>query len=193
MPGRQLTSKQAPSILIKTPVVVSSCSPNLVSQMQMQCTLPNQKPTPLLSLLPNLTLNPPLQRLPLIMLQLPLPLLRLIARQTRNRTAHSPTNTITNPLPKIAQLALGFLTLSFGILLLARFAHTLEAQGAAESLFAGADGLVPRAGGAVGVVFRDARGADGEATDVGAGVGDVFAGFGFGFLLRGLVLEVCLS
>jgi hypothetical protein len=127
------------------------------------------------------------------MLQLPPPLLLLIARQTRNRTAHSPTNPITHPLPQIAQLPLGFLAFPFGILLLAGFAHALEAQGAAERLFAGAERLVPRAGGAVGVVFCDARGADGEGADVGAGVGDVAAGFGFGFLLRGLVLRGWLS
>jgi hypothetical protein len=155
----------------------------------MQCNAPSPNQiNPLLSLLPNLTLNTPLQRLALIMLQLPLLLLRLIARQTRNRTAHSPTNTIAHALSKIAQLALGLLAFALGILLLAGFAHALEAQGASESLFAGADGLVPRAGGAVGVVFCDALRADGEAADVGAGVGDVFAGFGFGFLLLGLVL-----
>ena len=66
-----------------------------------------------------------------------------------------------------------------------------EAKRAAESLFSSTDRLVPRAGGAVGVVLCDALGADGEAADIGAGVGDVFAGFGFGFLLLGLVLVCC--
>jgi hypothetical protein len=126
------------------------------------------------------------------MLQLPLLLLRLIASQTRKRTANSPANTVANALSKIAQLTLSFLAFALGILLLASFAHTLESESAAEGLFAGADGLVPRAGGAVGVVFRDALRADGEGADVGAGVGDVFAGFGFGFLLLGLVLKLKL-
>jgi len=142
----------------------------------------------LLSLLPNLTLNTPLQRLALIMLQLPLLLLRLIASQTRKRTANSPADTVADALSQIAQLTLGFLAFALCILLLAGFAHTLEAESAAERLFAGADGLVPRAGGAVGVVLCYALRADGEAADVGAGVGHVFAGFGFGFLLLGLVL-----
>jgi hypothetical protein len=182
MPGRQL-KQQAPSILIKTPVQWYH---------QAKHILPHNTTSPinpLLSLLPNLTLHPPLQRLPLIMLQLPLLLLRLIARQTRKRATNSPANTITHTLAQIAQLTLSLLAFALGILLLASFAHTLESESAAEGLFAGADGLVPRAGGAVGVVFRDALRADGEGADVGAGLGDVFAGFGFGFLLLGLVLD----
>lgn len=123
------------------------------------------------------------------MLQLPLLLLRLITRQTRDRTAHRPANTVTNPLAQIAQLALRLLALAVGILLLARLAQTLEAQRAAHGFLAGADGLVPRARAAVGVVGCYALGADGVAADVGAGVGEVFARFAFGFLLLGLVLE----
>jgi hypothetical protein len=166
--------------------VVSSCSfsPSIVSN----ATSPIK---PLLSLLLNLTLNTPLQSLALIMLQLPLLLLSLIASQTSKSAAHSPADTITNTLSKIAQLALGFLALALGILLLACFAHAFETKRAAESLFSSTDRLVPRAGGAVGVVLCDALGADGEAADIGAGVGDVFAGFGFGFLLLGLVLVCC--
>jgi hypothetical protein len=126
------------------------------------------------------------------MLQLPLLLLRLVASQTSKSATNSPTNTITHALSKIAQLTLRLLAFALGILLLAGFAHPLEPESASEGLFAGADGLVPRAGGAVGVVLRDALCADGEGADVGAGVGDVFAGFGFGFLLFGLVLGLVL-
>lgn len=152
------------------------------------CTQPPPSNPLLLSLLLNLTLNTPLQRLALIMLQLPLLLLRLITSQTRKSAAHSPTDAIAHALSKIAQLALSLLAFTLGVLLLASLAHTLEAERASESLLPGADSLVPRAGGAVGVVLCDALGADGEAADVGAGVRDVLAGFGFGFLLLGLVL-----
>jgi len=155
----------------------------------------NILPLPLLSisLLLNFALDTPLQRLALIMLQLPLLLLRLIACQTRPSTTHSPTNTVTNALSKIAQLALGLLAFTLGILLLAGFAHALETQGASHGLFAGADSLVPRPGRSVGVVSRDALGADGVAANVGAGVGEFLAGFAFGFLLLGLVLGLEVS
>jgi hypothetical protein len=126
------------------------------------------------------------------MLQLPLLLLRLVASQTSKSATDSPTNTITHAFSKIAQLTLRLLAFALGILLLAGLAHPLEPESASEGLFAGADGLVPRAGGAVGVVLRDALCADGEGADVAAGVGDVFAGFGFGFLLFGLVLGLVL-
>jgi hypothetical protein len=104
------------------------------------------------------------------MLQLPLLLLRLVASQTSKSATNSPTNTITNALSQIAQLTLRLLAFALGILLLAGLAHPLEPESASEGLFAGADGLVPRAGGAVGVVLRDALCADGEGADVGAGV-----------------------
>jgi hypothetical protein len=151
------------SILIKTPVVSSCQSRRIVSSLQcnfLNQSIPHQTSSLLLSLLPNLTLNSPLQRLALIMLQLPLLLLRLIASQTSKSAAHSSTNTIAHTFSKVAQLALRLLAFTLCILLLARFAHTLEAQGASKGFFAGADGLVPRAGGAVGVVFCDSLGAD---------------------------------
>lgn len=126
------------------------------------------------------------------MLQLPLLLLRLITSQTRKSTTNSASDTVANALAKIADLALRLLALAVGVLLLASFAQALEPQRAADGLFAGADGLVPRALLAVGVVGCYALGADGVAADVGAGVREVFAGVGFGFLLLGLVLGLVL-
>lgn len=123
------------------------------------------------------------------MLQLSALLLRLITSETRQRTTNSAANTVADSLSKIADLALGLLLLALSVLLLAGFAHTFEAQRAAESFLACADGLVPGAGAAVGVVGCYARGADGEATDVAAGVGEVVTGSGFGLLLLCLVLE----
>lgn len=152
-----------------------------------------KSPRPLLrlSLLANLTLNTPLQRLPLIMLQLPPLLLRFVTSKTRQRAANSATNAVTDALSKVADLSLCLLGLAVGILLFAGLAHAFEAERAAQSFLAGADGLVPGAGAAVGVVGCDALSADGETTDVAAGVGEVIAGGGFGLLLLGLVLGEC--
>lgn len=155
--------------------------------------LPIKRTPTLLGLLPNLTLNTPLQSLALIVLELPLLLLGLIARQTSKSASHGPANTVADALSKIAQLALGFLAFALGVLLLAGLAHAFEAKGASDGLFAGAHRLVPRAGGAVRVVLRNALRADRVAADVGAGVGKVFAGFSFGFLLLGLVLFSVVS
>lgn len=145
----------------------------------------------LLSLLGNLALNAPLQSLALIMLQLPALLLRLITSKTRESASNSTANAIADALAQVADLTLSFLALSFGVLLLASLAQTLEAQRAAESFLSSADGLVPGAGAAVGVVLCDALGADRVAANVGPGVGDVLAGVCFGFLLLGLVLVIC--
>lgn len=104
------------------------------------------------------------------MLQLPLLLLRLIARQPSKSTTNSTSNTVANALAEIADLALRLLALAVGVLLLTSFAQALKTKSTADGFFAGADGLVPRALLAVGVVRCYALGADGVAADVGAGV-----------------------
>ena len=172
------------AILIKTPVWYHHAK---------WYHLPIKRAPTLLGLLPNLTLNTPLQSLALIVLELPLLLLGLIASQTSKSAPHGPANTVADALSKVAQLALGFLAFALGVLLLTGLAHAFEAKGASNGLFAGAYRLVPRAGGAVRVVLRDTLRADRVAADVGAGVGKVFAGFSFGFLLLGLVLFSVVS
>lgn len=55
----------------------------------------------------------------------------------------------------------------------------------------GAEGLVPGALGAVGVVLGDARRGDGETADRGACLGDVTLGVALGLLVLALGLRVC--
>ena len=140
------------------------------------------------SLLGDLALNTSLQSLALIVLKLPALLLGLIASKTSERSANSTANTIADALAQVADLTLGLLALSFGVLLFASLAHALESQSATESLFSSADGLVPGTGTTVGIVLGDALRADREAADVGTRVGDVIASVGLCLLLLGLVL-----
>lgn len=147
--------------------------------------------TSLLSLLADLALNTPLQSLALVVLQFPALLLGLIASETGKGASDSAADTVADALAEIVDLTLCLLALSCGILLLAVLAHALEAERATDGLFAGTDGLVPRASAAVGVVLSDALCADGEAADVTTSVRKVLAGRCFGLLLLGLVLVSC--
>lgn len=141
-----------------------------------------------LGLLLDLALNAPLQGLALVVLQLPLLLLGLVASQARNSATDGTTDAVADALAQIAQLTLSLLALAIGILLLAGLAQALHTQHATDGLLACSDGLVPRAGAAIGVVGCDALRGDGVAADVGARVGNVVLGFGFGLPLLGLVL-----
>ena len=66
----------------------------------------------------NIHLRTPLLRLARIMLRLILLLGALIARQSREGRSRSPLGTVHHAGAQISQLALSFLSLSFGILLL---------------------------------------------------------------------------
>ena len=141
-----------------------------------------------LGLLGDLALDTSLQSLALVVLKLPALLLGLISSETSEGAANGATDTVTDTLAQVADLTLGLLGLSIGVLLLASLSHTLESQRATESLLASADSLVPGAGVAVGVVLGNTRCADRVAADVGTGVRDVLAGVCLSLLLLGLVL-----
>jgi hypothetical protein len=99
--------------------------------------------------------NSPLPRLPIIMLPLSLILLRLVTRKPRDSTANSAAHTVANALAEIGQLTLSLLALALLVLANALPLQAIGAEEVTECLFAGADCLVPAAGGAVGVVFCD--------------------------------------
>jgi hypothetical protein len=76
-------------------------------------------------------------------------------------------------------LSFRFLALALQVLLPALALQALIAQQVAEGLFAGAEGLVPRALGAVGAVFGGgARGAEGDGADLEGGLGGGVFGSG---------------
>jgi hypothetical protein len=96
---------------------------------------------------------------------------------------------VADSLAKIAQLALGFLSLTLEILLTALLLEVLAADEVANSFLSTADGLVPCALSAVRVVFgRCARGADGEGTSFGSGVREIRLGFPLSLVLVGFGL-----
>jgi hypothetical protein len=103
-------------------------------------------------------LRAPLPRLPIIPL-LHKPRLRLpIARQPRHRRADGPLHAAADALAEIAQHARGLLPLPARVLLPAVALQALRAEQVAQRLLARADGLVPGAVAALGVVDRDAAG-----------------------------------
>ncbi len=119
---------------------------------------------------------------------LPLP---LIPQHLGRHTADPPTHPLLQTRPKIRQLTPGLDPLALEVLLAPFALQTLVAQQVADRLLAGADGLVPRALAAVGVVARGGAGG-GEREGPGFGgrlgggvfVGGVRAGL-VGFGLRG--------
>jgi hypothetical protein len=100
------------------------------------------------------------------MLPLRLRLLRLVTGEPSNGTADRASNAILHTTTEILHLALSLLALAISILL--------------NALLQRADVLVPRAGGAVGVIFCDAAGCGGgEGAGFGGCVGEVLLGGGF--------------
>ena len=87
------------------------------------------------------------------MLRLILLLRTLITRQARKRRSRSPLRTIRHARSQISQLALSFLSLPLGILLLALFLEPFSSDQVPDRLFGAADRLVPAAFGAVLVVL----------------------------------------
>jgi hypothetical protein len=114
------------------------------------------------------------------MLPLCLRLLRLVAREPSNGTADGAPNAILHAATQIFHLALSLLALTLSILLNAFLLQPFGADEPADALLQRADILVPRAGGAVGVVLGDAAGCGGgEGAGFGGGVGEFFLGGGF--------------
>jgi hypothetical protein len=114
------------------------------------------------------------------MLPLRLRLLRLIPRQARNNPTNRTPNAILHPAAQILHLALSLLALALSVLLDTFLLQPLGADEPADALLQRADVLVPRAGGAVGVVLGDAAGCGGgEGASFGGGVGEIFLGGGF--------------
>lgn len=132
-------------------------------------------------LLGDISLRTTLKCLALIMLQIPLLLLSTITSQTRDGTTDGTGNAVRDTRTQIAQLALCFLLFSSGVLFGAFLLEGLDACEVSEGFFCGTDCLVPGAVGAVWVVFGDAAGGDGDAADAGAGLGELFLGFGVVF------------
>lgn len=116
-------------------------------------------------------------------------LLPPIARHPRHNTPNRASHTILNPMPVVAQLPVRLLRLALGVLLRAFALQAVGADHVAEGLFGAADGLVPGAGRAVGVVGGDAAlGGYGDRAKFTNGVGGVALGVGLGFGCVGLGL-----
>lgn len=123
------------------------------------------------------------------MLILILLLLVLVARQARVRGPRGALDAIRDPAAEIRELARGLGLLARLVLLLPFGLEALEAQSAAHELLAAADGLVPRALRAVGVVLGDgARGRGAEGAELGGRVGSVMLGLGLVLVGVGLGL-----
>lgn len=75
-----------------------------------------------------------------------------VTRHRSTNIAHSTLHATRDALPEVRQLALGLLRLAVRVLLDAALAQVLVANEVADGLLGGADGLVPRARGAVLVV-----------------------------------------
>lgn len=142
----------------------------------------------LTSLLVDVAFSTTLQRLALVVLQLPPLLLGIIASQAGHSAANSAADAVGDTLTEVRDLTLSLLALALSILALTLLLQTLGTNKAAERLLGGADGLVPRASLAVGVVGGDAGGREAHAADGGTGVREVVFGIGLGLLLIGLLL-----
>lgn len=95
----------------------------------------------------------------------------------------SALHSVANTVAQVGQLALGFLCLAGLVLLDAIALQLLVANEVANGLLCGADGLVPRASGAVRVVLCDTTAArDGGAADFTDAVREVGFGLGLGLL-----------
>lgn len=113
---------------------------------------PASQPASLLILGNNIRLGAPLCRLPIIMSHARLLLLLAIAHKPGHSALDAALDALPDPRAVVPQLALGFLAFSLGVLALAGLLQARDAQGAAEGFFGGADGLIPGAFGAGGVV-----------------------------------------
>lgn len=103
------------------------------------------------------------------------PVLLLLSAVTSNSSTDSTKGTLSavpESLTPILELALGFLLLTSGVLLLAGLAEVLVPDHVANGLLGGAEGLVPGSVGALLVVFGDGAGVGvgGNGAQLGSGV-----------------------
>lgn len=112
-----------------------------------------------------------------------------VASQASDSTTHGSLETITNTLAKVADLTLGFLTLTLQVLLTALLLQVLVANEVAGGFFDAADGLIPLAFGAITVVLGCAGRGDGEGASFGCSVRKVGLGGAFVLVLFGFGLE----
>ena len=103
-------------------------------------------------------LSTALLRLTDVVLPLVLRLLRAIARHASYGIAERTRGAIRQARAEVLQLPTGLLLLALEVLLAAGLLEVLGADQSADSLLSRSDGLVPRAGGAVGVVLGDGAG-----------------------------------
>jgi len=169
--------------------------------MQTQWLIPYPDSTPsshvrihtfslLRRLLLQIRLHAPLPRLPIVMPLLRLILLCLTTREPCDRAAECAAHTIRDALAQVGQLALSLLALALLVLADALLLEALRAHEVAERLLRRTDRLVPRTGGAVGVVLCDAaRRAHCEGAGFGGSVGEVVLGVGRGFFAVGFALQ----
>jgi hypothetical protein len=85
-------------------------------------------------------------------------LLNTVTRNSSTNRTKSTLSPVLDTLAPVLKLALGFLLLASGVLLGARAAQALVANQVAQRLFGRANGLVPGACVALGVVFGDGAG-----------------------------------
>lgn len=132
----------------------------------------------------------PLLGLANIMLSLILSFLLAIANKGSRSVAELTGKPILGALAEVLNLAASFLLLAFAVLLTAGLLELLGADGATDELLGCSGGLLPRAGGAVGVVGGDgAVGGGGEAGQLGGVVrGGVL---GVGLLLLEFTFGLC--
>ena len=123
------------------------------------------------------------------MLHISLSLLLAITGEARYRTTNLPRYAIRDSASQIAELALGFLALALAFLANPFLLQALGAEEVTNHFLARADGLVPRALGAVRVVLGNGAAAgDGEGAYVRAGMGGFLLQFRLRFFLLALGL-----
>jgi hypothetical protein len=112
-----------------------------------------------------------------------------VACEACDGTPHSSANAISNSTAEIAQLALGFLSLTRCVLLASLALEVLAADQVSNCFFPTANGLVPSALTSVGGLFgRYARRAERIRTSLDTGMGGVPLGRSFGLALVGVGL-----
>lgn len=132
----------------------------------------------------------------------------LVPSQAGNSTANGTLDAVSNAGGIVVQLALGLLLLSFEVLLATLLLKVLQcvsevsngavnndpissylrADEATNSLLSGADSLVPRTAGTVGIVLGHARGSSSEAGNLRSGVRSIVLNISLVLLSLALVL-----
>lgn len=137
-------------------------------------------------------LNPSLSALALVVHVVVLLLAHAVTSDACDASPQCSLDSIADALPKVAQLALGLLTLTLEVLLATLLLEVLVAEEVADGLFGAACSLVPLTLSAIAVVFCNCTGrADREWAGFGTGVGQVRLGGGLasGLICFGLFMS----